>query len=108
MSEPTLNTAVTEAIEWLMKGIPHPVTHGEYNRHMFLEAVVCNGGQGAAIDKEDILRHAVLSDKEFTIIKDEYIAKGIIKEEENLFGVVLYSLQYDNIGGGLDKTKEVC
>jgi hypothetical protein len=100
--EPKLNTAVTDAIEWLMKGgpkPPDPISHGEFNRRMFLEAVVVKGGKGAAIDEEDILRHAALTDKEFTTIKDEYIAKGVIKEETNLFGVTLYSLQYDTNEG---------
>jgi non-homologous end joining protein Ku len=63
---------------------------------MFMEAVVIKGGEGAAIDKEDIVKHVACTDKEFTIIKDEYVAKGVIKEETNLFGVTLYSLHYDN------------
>jgi hypothetical protein len=93
------NPVIVKAIESVMAPWPHPITHGYYNRRMFLEAVVVKGGEGAAIDEEDILRHAVLTDKEFTTIKDEYIAKGVLKEETNLFGVTLYSLQYDTNEG---------
>ena len=110
MSELKLNSAVTEAIQSLLiedPNNPHPITQGEYNRRMFLEAVVVKGGEGAAIDEEDILKHACLTDKEFTTIKEEYIAKGVIKEEVNLFGVTLYSLQYDSKGGELDNLPEI-
>lgn len=103
--EAKMNKAVTDAIETLMKGLPGPsvkgecLTHGAFNRHMFLEAVVVKGGEGAAIDKDDICKHGGLTDKEFTIIKDEWMAKGVVKEETNLFGVTLYSLQYDTTDG---------
>ncbi len=93
--QPKVNPVVVDAIEHLTKGLPSPVTHGQYNRHMFLEAVVVKGGEGAAIDKEDICRHGALTDKEFTTIKDEWLTKGVVKEETNIFGVTLYSLQYD-------------
>jgi hypothetical protein len=102
MAEPKLNKAVTEAIEWLLKGgpqPPNPTSHGEFNRRAFLEAVVVKGGEGAAIDEEDIRKHGALTDKEFTTIKDEYIAKGVLKEETNFCGVTLYSLQYDTNEG---------
>ena len=90
---PELNTVVTEAIADMMKGMPKPCTHGQFNRNMFLEAVVLKGGKGVAIDQEDIQRYGQLTDKEFVTIKDEFIKKNIIKEETNMFGVVLYSLQ---------------
>ncbi len=96
--EPTTNPAVTKAIEWLFKTGSIPITHGEFNRRMFLEAVVVKGGTGAAIDEEDICKHSSITDKEFTTIKDEYIAKGVLKEEKNFCGVTLYSLQYDPKG----------
>jgi len=102
MAEPKLNTAVTEAIEWLLKPGSSPVNHGEFNRRMFLEAVFVKGGQGVSVDKEDICRHGALTDKEFNTIKDEWITKGVIKEEKNFCGVVLYSMEYDPKGGGLD------
>ena len=69
--EPELNKAVVEVIEWLRKGHPCPITHGEFNRRMFMEAVVVKGGVGAAIDKDDIVKYGAITDKEFTIIKDE-------------------------------------
>lgn len=97
--QPKVNSVVVDAIEHLAKGLPSPITQGQFNRHMFLEAVVVKGGEGAAIDKEDICRHGALTDKEFTTIKDEWMAKGVVKEETNLFGVTLYSLQYDTTDG---------
>ena len=90
---PELNNIVTEAIAEVMKGMPKPCTHGQFNRHMFLEAVVLIGGKGVAIDQKDIQRYGQLTDKEFVTIKDEFITDGIIKEEKNMFGVILYSLQ---------------
>ncbi len=103
--EPKLNTKVTDVIETLMKGLPGPsnkgeyLTHGAFNSHMFLEAIVVKAGKGAAIDKDDICKHGGLTDKEFTTLKDEWIAKGVVKEETNLFGVTLYSIQYDTTDG---------
>ena len=91
--KPELNTVVTEAIAEMMKGMPKSCTHGQFNRHMFLEAVVMLGGKGVAIDQEDIQRHGQLTDKEFVTIKDEYVAKGIILEEKNMFDVVMYKLR---------------
>ncbi len=93
--EPKLNPVVTEAIQGLLGPMPHPTTHGEFNRRMFLEAVVIKGGVGAAIDEDDIRKHGGLTEKEFTTIKDEYIAKGVLKEEVNFCGATLYSLQYN-------------
>ena len=91
--EPEVNTVVVEALAKLMKGLPVDLTHGGYNRHMFLEAIVVKGGKGVSIDKEDIQRHGALTDKEFVTIKDEYVAKGIIVEEKNMFDVVMYKLR---------------
>lgn len=92
-SEPEINTVVSDAIAKLMDGLPVDLTHGVYNRHMFLEAVVVKGGKGVSIDQEDIQRHGALTDKEFVTIKDEYVAKGIIVEEKNMFDVVMYKLR---------------
>ena len=91
--EPEVNTVVTEAIAKLMEGLPKSCTHGQFNRYMFLEAVVTLGGKGVAIDQEDIQRHGQLTDKEFVTIKDEYVAKGILLEEKNMFDVVMYKLR---------------
>jgi hypothetical protein len=99
MSEQTLNPAVTDVIEWILSPWPNPILHGEYNRRMFMEAVIVKGGEGAAIDRDDIQKHGALTDKEFSAIKDEYMAKGVLKEETNFCGVTLYSLQYDNKEG---------
>ena len=108
MTEPKLNPVVTEAIQGLMKPLPAPTLHGDFNRRMFLEAVVVKGGHGAALDKDDICKHGGLTDKEFINIKDEYITKGVIKEETNLFGVTLYSLQYDTKEVKVEIPQEVC
>jgi hypothetical protein len=101
------NPVVVEAIKSIMVDWERPIKHGYFNRRMFLEAVIVKGGEGAAIDEEDICRHAALTDKEFTTIKDEFVAKGVIKEETNLFGVTLYSLQYDSKEEGVDNLPEI-
>ena len=91
--EPKVNTVVTEAIAKLMEGLPVKLTHGLYNRHMFLESVVLQGRTGVGIDQEDIQRYGALTDKEFVTIKDEYVNNGIILEEKNMFDVILYRLK---------------
>ena len=101
------NPVIVKAIESVLAPLERPILHGYFNRRMFLEAVVVKGGEGAAIDKEDICKHGALTDAEFNTIKDEYIAKGVIKEETNLFGVTLYSLQYDSKEDGLDNLPEI-
>jgi hypothetical protein len=87
-----LNPAVTKAIEGLLEPMSNPVTHGEFNRRMFLEAVVVKGGVGASIDKEDIMRHTGCTEKEFVKLKDTLIGEGILKETKTQFDTVLYSL----------------
>lgn len=97
--EHTLNTALVEAIQWLRQGLPNPVTNGEYIRRAFLESIVVVGGVGAGVDKEDIQSNTGITDKELKAIESEYIAKGIVKVEKNIFGGILYKLQYDTIEG---------
>jgi hypothetical protein len=87
-----LNPVVTKAIESLLEPMSNPVTHGDFNRRMFLEAVVVKGGVGASIDKEDIVRHAALTEREFVKLKDTLMAEGILKETKTQFDTVLYSL----------------
>jgi hypothetical protein len=92
--EACTNPEVVKAIEDLFKGLPNPVTHGEFNRHMFLETIVVKGGGGISMDKESIMGYACLTEREFDTIKIELIIKGIIKEENNpMVGEPLYSLQ---------------
>ena len=89
-----LNPAVTKVIESLLEPMPNPITHGYFNRRMFLEAVVVKGGVGASIDKEDIVRHAALTEREFVKLKDELMAEGILKETKTQFDTILYSLSF--------------
>jgi hypothetical protein len=92
--EECTNPKVVSAIEELFKGMSSPVTHGEFNRRMFLETIVLKGGTGISMDKESIMGYACISEREFDMIKDEYLAQGIIKEENNpIVGEPLYSLQ---------------
>ena len=70
-----------------------PTTHGEFNRHMFIETIVLKGGHGISMDKESIMGYACINDREFDTIKNEYLAQGIIQEENNpMVGEPLYSL----------------
>ena len=86
------NKAVKEALASVLKGMPPTVTGGVFNRHMFLEAIAIKAGVGVGMEEEDIIKYASMTEREFRIIKDEYIASGIIKKETNMFDVVLYSL----------------
>ncbi len=95
MTEPKLNPAVVKAIEWLQTPLPNPVTHGEFNRRMFLEAIAIKGGQGISMEKDDIVSLAGMTEQEFVTIKDEYVKKGVITEKRNMFKVVMYSLNYE-------------
>ncbi len=87
------NEAVKEVLASILKGMPPTVTGGVFNRHMFIEALALKAGIGVGIEGEDIIAHAGMTEREFRIIKDEYITNGIIKEEKNMFDIILYSLQ---------------
>ena len=79
-----------------------PVTHGEFNRHMFIETIVLKGGTGISMDRESIMDYACITEREFNTIKDEYLAQGVIKVENNpMVGEPLYSLLFTPIGGDL-------
>ena len=95
MAEPKLNPVVVAAIEWLREPMANPVTHGEFNRRMFLEAIIIKGGQGISMEKDDIIAAAGMTEQEFVKIKGEYVQKGVIKETTNMFKVVMYSLNYE-------------
>jgi hypothetical protein len=95
MAEPKLNPAVVAAIEWLQQPMTNPVTHGEFNRRMFLETIAIQGGQGISMEKDDIIAAAGMTEQEFVKIKDEYVQKGVILEKANMFKVVMYSLNYE-------------
>lgn len=94
--EACTNPKVVKLIEKLMSehgGMSIPITHGEFNRHMFIETILLKGGQGISMDKESIMGYACLTEREFGTIKDEYLAKDIIKEDNNpMVGEPLYSL----------------
>ena len=95
------NPVVVEAMAWLMTKMPCPVTHGEFNRRMFLEAIAFVAGTNISTDRESIVEYAAITDKEFNEIEAEYVTKGIIKKEKNMFNVVMYSLQLTPNSAGL-------
>jgi methionine synthase II (cobalamin-independent) len=105
MSEPKLNEALQSAIQAIVTineqghitvaPMSAPVTHGEFNRRMFLEAFLFKAGAGVSISPEDIKEYAAITDKEFPIILREYIDKGIIIKEDNVFDVEMYKLNMD-------------
>ena len=88
-----LNPAVTEALGYVLTPMANPVNHGDFNRRMFIELVGIIGGTGIGMTKEEIISYACMSEKEFHIIKDEFISKHVIKEDVNMYDVTLYSLQ---------------
>lgn len=87
-----LNDKVKDALAWLMTPMSAPVTHGEFNRRMFLEAFVASAGVGVSIEASDITEHAAITDREFKVILKEYMDEGIIVKESNLFGAKMYKL----------------
>jgi hypothetical protein len=89
------NPAVVEAMAIMTEQMPNPITHGYFNRRMFLEAIFIKGGQGISVEKDDIIASAGMSEKEFVTIKDEYVGKGVIEEKKNFAGVVMYSFKYE-------------
>ena len=88
--EAKTNPAVVDAVHMLLHPMSNPIKHGDFNRHMFIEALAIKAGQGCGMSEEDICDHACMTSKEFSIIKDEYITNGTIIEKGNMFGVVLY------------------
>ncbi len=87
-----MNPVVLEAIQEVMGHMPAPCSHGAFNRRMFLEAFVANAGSGVGIAPEDIMEYGNITEKEFPIILREFIAKGVVVKEPNLFGVEMYKL----------------
>ncbi len=106
MSEPKLNEAVTEALGGLLetkgqyvvlKGWPAPVTHGYFNRRMFLESFIVQAGMGVAQEKKDIMEYAGITEKEWVVILKEYMDKGVILKVSNPFGADMYKLDTRDI-----------
>jgi hypothetical protein len=90
--EVNINEQVRDAIAELMTPLPAPVTHGYFNRRMFLESFISKAGAGVSISADDIKEYAAITDKEFDVILKEYTVKGIVVKEANLFGAKLYKL----------------
>ena len=104
MSEPKLNQAIQDAIQKVVtidKGrvvlapMPAPITHGEFNRRVFLEAFLFKAGAGVSISPEDIMEYGSITMKEFTPILREYINQGVVVKDDNMFGVELYKLNME-------------
>jgi hypothetical protein len=105
-SEPRINEALREALKDVLTisedgrhiviaPMPHPITHGQFNRRMFLEAFLFKAGAGVSISPEDIMEHGNITEKEFPIIVKEFIEKGVIIKEDNVFNVEMYKLNMD-------------
>jgi hypothetical protein len=105
MTEPKLNLAVQEALKKVVTvspqghvitaPMPAPVTHGEFNRRMFLEAFLFKAGKGVSISPEDIMEYGSITPKEFPVILREYIEQGVVIKEHNIFEVEMYKLNMD-------------
>lgn len=86
------NEALKEELARVLKSMPTPITNGQFNRHIFIEVLAIKAGLGVGMEADEIIEHTGMSNKEFITVKDEYVAKGIVKAEKNMFDVVLYSL----------------
>ena len=104
MTEPRLNQAVQDALQKIItidKGravvapLPSPITHGEFNRRMFLEAFLFKAGAGVSISPEDIMEYSGITPKEFPAILREYINQGVVVKEDNVFDVEMYKLNME-------------
>ncbi len=104
MTEPKLNLAVQEALQKVittsnghvvLAPMPAPITHGEFNRRLFLEAFLFKAGKGVSISPEDIMEHGNITPKEFPVILREYISQGVVIREPNIFDVEMYKLNLD-------------
>ena len=102
MSEPRMNEALQKALKGVVtvdpKGhvviapMPAPITHGVFNRRMFLEAFLLKAGEGVSISPEDIMEYGGITEKEFPSIVREYLEQGVIVKEDNIFNVEMYKL----------------
>ncbi len=104
MSEPRLNQAVQDALQKIItidKGrvviapMPAPVTHGEFNRRVFLESFLFKAGAGVSISPEDIMAYGGITVKEIPPILREFISQGVVVKEDNMFGVEMYKLNME-------------
>ena len=105
MSEPRLNQAVQGALQKVLTvddngrvvvaPMPNPITHGEFNRRMFLEAFLFKAGAGVSISPEDIMEYGNITVKEFPTILREFINQGVVIKEDNVFEVEMYKLNME-------------
>lgn len=86
------NEALKEELAKVLQSMPAPITNGQFNRHVFIEVLAIKAGLGVGMEADEIIKHTGMTEREFKTVKDEYVAKGIVKAEKNMFDVVLYSL----------------
>ena len=86
------NKALKEELAKILKSMPAPITNGQFNRHVFIEVLAIKAGLGVGMEADEIMEHTGMTKREFNTVKDEYVAKGIVKAEKNMFNVLLYSL----------------
>ena len=86
------NKALKEELAKVLKSMPAPITNGQFNRHIFIEVLAIKAGLGVGMEADEIMEHTGMTKREFNTVKDEYVAKGVVKAEKNMFDVLLYSL----------------
>ncbi len=86
------NKALKEELAKILKSMPAPITNGQFNRHVFIEVLAIKAGLGVGMEADEIMEHTGMTKREFNTVKDEYVAKGVVKAEKNMFDVLLYSL----------------
>jgi len=86
------NKALKEELAKILKSMPAPITNGQFNRHVFIEVLAIKAGLGVGMEADEIMEHTGMTKREFNTVKDEYVAKGVVKAEKNMFNVLLYSL----------------
>src|SRR5210317_1849717 len=70
--------------------MPAPITHGQFNRRMFLQAFLLKAGTGVSISPEDIMEYGAITPKEFPAILNEYIEKGVVVKVDNVWDEPMY------------------
>lgn len=95
ITETPKNQALTDAIEQLFHRKPGAVTHSEFNRLMFLEAMIYKTGMGCSAEQADIMDYASMNEREFNELCREYLTSKVIISERNMYGILMYKLNTD-------------
>jgi len=101
------NKELVSLLADLFKRIPSSITHGEFNRRIFLETFVFEAGTNCSVSEDDIRDNAYMTKKEFKDILHDYMTKGIVVEKGRIFGRVMYGLNTTFKQGVEDKAQQV-